>query len=252
MMDTKLKNLSVIVTGGNGGIGSEITRAFAREGARVMIGYYGPREQADALVAELKGHALAMEVDVRDPQSVQRLMERTAEVFGRIDVLINNAGILSARQNIDVMDVDQWDKAMDVNLKGTFLCTRAAIPWLIQGRQSRIVNISSVHALAGGRKGLSAYASSKGAVISFTKSAAKELGEKGITVNAIAPGFIDAGMGDGIDPLTKQRIVEQCLLGRMGRADEIASLAVFLASAQAGYITGQIIACDGGRHDYCL
>ena len=250
-----MKDKTVVVTGASGGIGSALSRAFAREGAQVALCYRKGRETAEALRDEIErenGNACVFRADVSRPEDVERLIQDVVNRFGGIDVLVNNAGGIHRRESILSLSLDAWNSAFEASVTGTFLCTQAAMPFILKSDQGRVINISSLHAVAGGREGLAGYASAKGSVISFTRTAAKEFGPYGVTVNAIVPGFIDVGMGHGIAPETKDAIAAQCPARRLGRGEDIAALGVFLASVQASYINGQAIRCDGGRFDYCL
>ena len=256
-MDFKLRNKTVLVTGASGGIGSSIARMFAGEGCSIVAGYQHNVQAASSLVGEITsrgGSCIAAQVDVGDAGSVQSFVKKAGETFGTVDVLVNNAGNIAGVSNSLIVDmpVEHWDSVLRTHVIGTFLCTQAAAPHLKKNGWGRIINISSSHALSGGRVGLSNYAAAKGAVLPLTKATAKELGKYGITANAIIPGFIAAGMSEKLKPEVRAAIIAQNPMQRLGTADEIAALAVWLASAQAGYITGQFIACDGGRFDYDL
>ncbi len=254
-MDLGLKNKTVLVTGASGGIGSSIARMFALEGCFVVVGYRQNAQAARSLADEIKargGTCMAAPVDVGDAGSVQSFVNQSVETFGTVDVLVNNAGNFTGVSPITDMPVEHWESVLRTHVIGTFLCTQAVAPHLKKNGWGRIINISSVHALSGGRVGISNYAAAKGAVLPLTKATAKEFGSYGITANAIIPGFIDAGMSEKLKPEARAAIIAQNPMQRLGTADEVGALAVWLASVHAGYITGQFIACDGGRFDYVL
>lgn len=256
-MDLGLKGKTVIITGASGGIGRGIAAAFAGEGASVVLGYHRERAAAEELAERLRaggGRSAALPLDVGDPGSVRAFVSQVAQIDSHIDVLVNNAGILAgfSGDGIESLSLENWETVFRVHMTGTFLCTKEVLPYMKRSGFGRIINISSVHALTGGRAGLSNYAAAKGSVLTFTSSTAREFGRHGITANAIVPGFIGAGMVSGLSSEMREAIEAQNPVNRLGTAEEIGALAAFLASGQAGYISGQAIRCDGGRFDYAL
>jgi 3-oxoacyl-[acyl-carrier protein] reductase len=256
-MELGLKGKAVLVTGASGGIGSAIARMFAQEGCSVAVAYYRNDEAANALVRnclDLGVSSISVQVDVCNEESVRVLAKTALDAFDRIDVLVNNAGAIAGMSNSPIaeMPVEHWESIFKTNMTGTFLCTKAIAPHMKERGWGRIINISSIHALSGGRVGISNYAAVKGAVLTFTKAAAKEFGRYGITANAIIPGFIAAGMSERLRPELRAAIIAQNPMHRLGTAEEVAALAVWLGSTHAGYINGQFLGCDGGRSDYDL
>ena len=229
---------TALITGGSRGIGAAACRCLARDGWRVLVGYRRSREQAEALARELGGRAI--EGDVSDPSAARALVEAA----GELDLLVCCAGAALPAQIQDVSDVD-WRRLFAVNTDGAFYCIRAAAPGMIRRRRGCILLISSVCGVYGSSCE-AAYAATKGALNSLTLSLYKELGPSGIRVNAIAPGFIDTDMTACYSPEEKAAIAGDTPLGRLGRPEDVGELAAFLASERAGFITGQIIGCDGG------
>lgn len=257
-MELGLNGRVALITGASGGLGQAIARRFAMEGAAVVLGYYSQgQEAAKRLTKELtdiNGAAQAFQVNVSDKKSVDAFLSNAVQAFGRVDVLVNNAGVLrpSLKAPLASMSLDQWDAMFHVHVAGTLFCTQAAVPYMKERRWGRIVNISSLHARTGGREGLGSYAAAKGTILTLSKAFSREFAPYNITTNAIIPGFIDAGMSRGLTDEIRQAIEAQNPLGRLGRAEEIAALAAFLSSDLAGYINGQAVPCDGGRFDYVL
>ncbi len=241
-----LKEKVAMITGGARGIGRDIAATFSRYGAKVALADVSD----DALRATVKeiesggAQAIGVKTDVTDADSVENLIQKTLDNFSRIDILINNAGI--TRDNLLMrMKEDEWDSVLNVNLKGTFICTKAVSRHMMRQRQGRIINIASIVGIIG-NAGQTNYAASKGAVISFTKSAAKELASRAITVNAIAPGFIKTDMTARLSEEITQKMLSLIPLGTFGETADVAHAALFLASDLSRYITGQVIKVDGG------
>ncbi|HTD34244.1 MAG TPA: glucose 1-dehydrogenase [Candidatus Elarobacter sp.] len=246
-----LHGKTAIVTGSATGIGKAIALRFGRDGANVVIDYRGDeREAADAIVVELEragGHGLALAADVTDERAVDRLVARTVERFGALDVLVNNAGIEEAHPLVDT-PLDVWNRIISVNLTGPFLCSRAAARAMIAGgRGGRIVNVSSVHEdLA--MPNNAAYAASKGGVRMLMRTLALELAPHGITVNDVAPGAVATPINVGVreNPEQQRELLAEIPLGRVGAPDEIAALCAYLVSGAAAYVTGSTFVIDGG------
>jgi 3-oxoacyl-[acyl-carrier protein] reductase len=236
-------NKTVIVTGSARGIGRVIAEAFARQHANVVISDLD-QSAVDIVVSEIGGTAFGVQANVTKSAEVESLFEKTIEKFGRVDILVNNAGI--TRDTLMIrMDEKDWDMVLDINLKGAFLVTKAAARIMMKQRYGRIVNISSVIGLSG-NAGQANYAASKAGLIGLTKSAAKELCTRGITVNAVAPGFIETEMTAKMPDAARQAILSQVLINRPGTPVDVAQAVLFLASEEASYITGQVLAVDGG------
>jgi 3-oxoacyl-[acyl-carrier protein] reductase len=241
-----LANQTAVVTGAGRGIGRAIALRFAAEGADVVC-VSRTAENAEKVAAEVRAtgrRAWAHALDVADAAAVQHAVAQILEAAGRVDILVNNAGITRDGLLMRLSDED-WDAVLNTNLKGAFLFTRALSRSFIKQRAGRILNVASVIGLIG-NPGQCNYAASKAALLGFTKSVARELATRGITVNALAPGFIETDMTEGLGDDLKQRILQQVPLGRFGHPDDIAQAAVFLASPQASYITGQVLVVDGG------
>ncbi|TET82307.1 3-oxoacyl-[acyl-carrier-protein] reductase [candidate division TA06 bacterium] len=242
----RLKEKVSVVTGAAKGIGREIALRFAQEGADVAA-WDVETDEMESLKTEIEGKGrrfLGLQVDVSDFDTVKTAVENVLDGFSRIDILINNAGITRDNLIIRMSEVD-WDSVIDVNLKGVFNCTKAISRVMLKQKSGRIINISSVIGIFG-NAGQSNYAASKGGIISFTKSIAKELASRGITVNAIAPGFIDTGMTGLLGDEVREKYLQSVPLRRMGTGKDVAEAALFLASDQASYITGETIRVDGG------
>ena len=241
------ENKTVLVTGGSRGIGKEIALKFAKQGYDVIINYVSDKTDTEELKKELEsngGKALIVKADVTNPEQIENLVKSAIETFGKIDVLVNNAGI--TKDNLLMrMSEEEFDKVIEVNLKGTYLMTKAVTKYMMKKRQGSIINLSSVVGVTG-NAGQCNYAASKAGIIGFTKSVAKELASRNIRANAIAPGFIATDMTDVLSDEIKETIQNQIPLKRMGNAKEVAELAYFLGSEQSSYITGQVIHVDGG------
>jgi 3-oxoacyl-[acyl-carrier protein] reductase len=236
-----------IVTGGGRGIGRAIAVRLAEEGAKVAISYRtndAAAEETAEKVREAGRECELIKGDVSSPADVEALIKGVAASFGRLDVLVNNAGI--TRDNLMMrMKEDEFDEVLRTNLKGTYLCTRAALRPMVRARWGRIVNISSVVGLVG-NAGQANYAASKAGIIGFTKSVAREVAQRGITANAIAPGYVETELTGTLPDAVKDQIRAQVPTGRFGEPEEVAEVVAFLAGEAAGYVTGQTIAVDGG------
>jgi len=243
----RLKEKVALVTGGGRGIGKAIFLALAQEGARVCVNYFHSKDATEEVVKKIKekrGEAISYKADISKLEEVNRMVEETNKRFGRIDILINNAG-LNIDKYLMIMNEEEWDKVIDVNLKGTFNCSKAVSRVMIGQRSGNIVNISSVSAISG-TAGQTNYSAAKGGMISFTKSLARELAPFGIRVNALAPGLIDTEMVKKMPKEMLNQVLEMTPLKRMGTPEEVAKVVTFLVSEEAGYITGQVIRIDGG------
>jgi len=235
-----------LITGGARGIGREIALLFAREGADVALFDVNP-EQLTHTAGELRAlgrRAEGVVVDVTDGKQVDDGVAKVLDKLGKIDILINNAGITKDGLLVR-MDDAQWDRVLDINLKGTFLCTRAVAKSMMKQRRGRVVNIASIVGLIG-NPGQANYAASKAGMIGFTKAVAKELASRGVTCNAIAPGFIKTEMTDALPEQAKQRLMEAIPMGTLGEPSDVARAALFLVGEASRYITGHVLVVDGG------
>ena len=243
----RLKNKVALVTGGGRGIGRAISLALAQEGAKVCINYFHNKDTAEDVVKQVKengGEAISHKADISKLEAVNRMVGAINKQFGRIDILVNNAG-LNIDKYLMIMNEEEWDKVIDVNLKGTFNCSKAVSRVMIGQRSGNIINISSVSAISG-TAGQTNYSAAKGGMISFTKSLARELAPFDIRVNALAPGLIETEMVKKMPKEMLDRILEITPLKRVGKPEEVAKAVIFLVSEEAGYITGQVIRVDGG------
>ena len=246
-MKIDLTEKVALVTGASRGIGRCIALAFAGAGAAVVVNYRDNEALAGQVVQEIKGagaEALSWRADVGDANQAKGMVEGVESHFGHLDILVNNAGIVRDLLLLQ-MEENDWQDVLRVNLGGTYSCSRSVAEVMVMRRWGRIINLSSI-AGTRGRKGQTNYAASKGAINAFTCSLAFELGPKGITVNAIAPGLIRTDMTETILPLAEEFVRDRIALRRAGKPEDVASLAVFLASEEASYITGQVITVDGG------
>jgi len=247
VMSMRLKGKVALVTGGGRGIGKAISLAFGRERARVCINYLHSKDAAEEVVKRIrenKREAISYKADVSKLEEVNRMVEEVSKKFGRIDILINNAG-LNIDKYLMIMNEEEWDKIIDVNLKGTFNCSKAVSRVMIGQRSGNIVNVASVSAISG-TAGQTNYSAAKGGMISFTKSLARELVPFGIRVNAVAPGLIETEMVKKMSKEMLDQVLKITPLKRMGTPEEVAKVVTFLVSEEASYITGQVIRIDGG------
>lgn len=241
------KNKTAVVTGASKGIGRDIAIAFAKNGANVVLNYNRSEDSVKEVmqrIEEAGGKAIAVQADVSKPEDAKRLMQTAVEHFKTVDILVNNAGITKDMLLMRMSEED-FDQVIDVNLKGTFHCLKHAANIMLKQRRGKIINMSSIVGIAG-NLGQANYAASKAGVIGLTKSAAKELASRGITVNAVAPGFIQTDMTDALSDKIKDACIANIPLKRFGETKEVADLVCFLASDSANYITGQVLQIDGG------
>ncbi|CAC6186263.1 3-oxoacyl-[acyl-carrier protein] reductase [Staphylococcus aureus] len=240
---------SALVTGASRGIGRSIALQLAEEGYNVAVNYAGSKEKAEAVVEEIKAKGVdsfAIQANVADADEVKAMIKEVVSQFGSLDVLVNNAGI--TRDNLLMrMKEQEWDDVIDTNLKGVFNCIQKATPQMLRQRSGAIINLSSVVG-AVGNPGQANYVATKAGVIGLTKSAARELASRGITVNAVAPGFIVSDMTDALSDELKEQMWTQIPLARFGQDTDIANTVAFLASDKAKYITGQTIHVNGGMY----
>ncbi|GAB5615596.1 3-oxoacyl-[acyl-carrier-protein] reductase [Faecalimonas canis] len=242
-----LKEQTAVVTGGARGIGRAIALELAKQGANVIINYHGSVKKAEEVKKEIEekgGTAEIMQCDVADFAACERFFQQVIEKYKRVDVLVNNAGV--TRDGLLMkMSEEEFDTVINTNLKGTFHCMRFVTRQMIKQHYGRIINISSVVGVAG-NAGQANYAASKAGVIGLTKSAARELASRKITVNAIAPGFIETDMTKDLPDKVKEESIAKIPLGYYGKPEDVAGAVSFLASEKAGYITGQVLHVDGG------
>ncbi len=238
---------AAIVTGGSRGIGRAVCLALAEQGVNVVVNYAGSAaaaEETAALCREKGVEAIAVQASVADAAQVDALFEKAVEAFGKVDILVNNAGI--TRDNLIVrISEEDFDAVLDTNLKGAFLCCKKAARIMMRQRWGRIVNISSVVGLRG-NPGQTNYSASKAGVIGLTKSLARELSSRHVTVNAVAPGFIDTDMTRVLPEAARTAILSQVPLGTFGQPEDVARAVAFFAAEESGYLTGQVLCVDGG------
>lgn len=244
-----LKNKVALVTGAGRGIGRAIAIALAKEGAEVIVNYNGSEERAKEVkqtIEENGGKASIYKCNVSDFEACEAMIKDVVKEYGHLDILVNNAGITKDGLIMKMKEED-FDSVLNVNLKGTFNTIRHSARQMLKQRSGKIINISSVSGILG-NVGQANYAASKAGVIGLTKTMARELGSRGITVNAIAPGFVDTEMTEVLSEEIRENACKQIILGRFGKPEDIANTAVFLASDKADYITGQVISVDGGMN----
>ena len=242
-----LDGKKALVTGASRGIGKAIAIRLATEGVSVGVNYNASEQEAAKVgdeIQSLGGKAIILKGSVADSLEVQSLIQAAEDKLGGLDILVNNAGITKDNLIMRLPEED-WDQVIDTNLKGAFLCTKAALRSMVRQRSGRIINMSSVVAITG-NAGQSNYTAAKAGLIGFTKTVAKEVASRGITVNAIAPGFIETQMVDAISSQLQQKILERIPLGYFGTPEDVAGVVAFLASEDARYVTGQVIGIDGG------
>ena len=246
-MTLSLENKVALVTGGSRGIGRAIALELAAHGAAVVVNYNKSPESAEEVVKQIQatgGRAAAFQADVSDFKQAEALVKFAIETFGDLSILVNNAGI-TRDQLIMMMPEADWDAVINTNLKSTFNCSKAAVKHMMRKRVGRIINIASVAGQMG-NPGQTNYSASKGGQIAFTKALAREIAARNITVNAIAPAFVDTEILDAMTPEVLEAALKMVPLGRKGKPEEIAYAAAFLASDESAYITGQVLGVDGG------
>ena len=245
----EVKDKVAIVTGSSRGIGKEIALKFAENGAKVVVNYPvdGEADNAEQLVAEIKdlgSEAVAIKADVTDSKEVKSLVKKTRKEFDRIDILVNNAGITRDKLLMRMKEED-WDSVLDVNLKGAFNTTKAVSRVMMKQRAGTVINVASVVGLMG-NAGQANYSASKAGLIGFTKSVAREFAKRNITVNAVAPGFIETAMTDELSDKVVEEMTSNIPLEDFGQPEDVANAVLFLASDLSNYITGEVIRVDGG------
>ncbi|TAK33633.1 MAG: 3-oxoacyl-[acyl-carrier-protein] reductase [Chloroflexota bacterium] len=246
-VDLDLSGRVAVVTGSSRGIGRAIATRLAQHSAAVVVNYTHSDEQANDLVGTLSAEglqAIAVKADISQPDEARHLIEAAVSKFGRLDILVNNAGV--TRDTLLLrLNNDDWDIVLDTNLRGAFFCTKAAMKPMLKQRWGRIISVASIVGVVG-NPGQSNYAAAKGGLIAFTKSVAREVATRGITANAVAPGFIDTDMTRALPEQTRQEVLRQIPFSRFGKPEDVAGPVVFLASDLAAYVTGQVLNVDGG------
>nr|WP_144920187.1 3-oxoacyl-[acyl-carrier-protein] reductase [Paenibacillus bovis] len=245
----RLEGKVALVTGASRGIGKQIALSLAQQGASVVVNYAGSEAKANETVDEIKSlgrEGITYQCDISNGEAVQEMIKETVKTFGKLDILVNNAGI--TRDNLLMrMKENEWDDVINTNLKGVFICTKAVSRQMMKQKAGRIINISSIVG-ASGNPGQANYVAAKAGVTGLTKTSALELAPRGITVNAVAPGFITTDMTDQLPEDVKASMLEKIPLGKFGEAEDVASLVTYLASDEAKYITGQTIHVNGGMY----
>ena len=251
-----LKDKVALVTGGSRGIGKAVAKALAREGARVAVNYVKNGVEAKKVVDQIEstgGQAMRIMADVSDPKQAKGLIQEVVKTYGRLDVLVNNAGIIASGTTLDTTEED-WNKMIAVNLKGPFNCTREAAAIMVRQNYGKIIHVSSISGLGGAPQGELAYCCAKAALIAMTAVNAQDLGPYGINVNCIAPGWIhtDMTLGEAGEKFEEMKNLKSAMaaMRRVGEPQDIAAVALFLASDDSSFITGQVIVADGGRKDF--
>jgi len=243
----QLNDKVAIVTGSSRGIGAAIAQTLARQGAKVVINHRNSPAEAESVAMVIQaagGESLVVQADVSQSNEAQALIKATLDKFGQIDILVNNAGVTRDTMIMTMKEAD-WDLVLQTNLTSAYHCSKAAIRPMLKKRQGRIINITSVVGLAG-QAGQSNYAASKAGLIGLTKSLAREIGSRNITVNAVAPGFIPTAMTETLPKTTLEAVISNTPLGRLGSVEDVAHAVLFLASDEAAFITGQVLSVDGG------
>jgi 3-oxoacyl-[acyl-carrier protein] reductase len=242
-----IEGKAALITGASRGIGREIALELARQGANVAVNYAGSEAKANEVVDEIKKmgkEAFAIKCDVSNAEEVATMIKETVDRFGHLDILVNNAGI--TKDNLLMrMKEEEWDDVININLKGVFLCTKAVTRQMMKQRNGRIINIASIVGVSG-NAGQANYVAAKAGIIGLTKTTAKELASRNITVNAIAPGFISTDMTDKLTDEVRSEMLKQIPLARLGEPKDIAKMAAFLASDDSSYMTGQTLHINGG------
>lgn len=243
----QLKGKTAVVTGSGRGLGKAIALKLAQLGANIVLNDIAASDSIDATAEEFKAAGYNVAVtkgDVRNSEDVKAMVSAAVETFGSLDILVNNAGVTKDKP-MAMMSEEDWDLVLDINLKGAFFCTKLAAKQMIRQRSGRIVNIASV---AGryGNPGQANYSASKAGLIGLTKTTAKEFASRGVTCNAVAPGFIQSKMTDALPDEVRKKYLDYIPLGRFGTPDDVANVVAFLASDESGYVTGQVIDIDGG------
>lgn len=236
-----------LITGGSRGIGRAIALTLARQGAAIVVNYQSNAAAAQEVVEQIKtegGRAVAIQGDVRETTAAQEMVKTATSEFGRLDILVNNAGI-TRDMLLPMMKEEDWDLVLDINLKGVFNVTKAALRPMIRQKSGRIINITSMAGVSG-NAGQANYSAAKAGMIGFTKSIAKEIGSRGITVNAVAPGFIPTDLTASVPAEIIEKATEMSALKRPGSAEDVAAAVAYLASDEAAWVTGQVLAVDGG------
>ena len=242
-----LTGKNALVTGGSRGIGKAVCLELARQGANVAVNYAGRAQAAEEVAAacrELGVEAFAVQADVADAAAVDAMVKEAAARFGRVDILVNNAGITRDKLALQMKEED-FDAVLDTNLKGAFLCMKAVYRPMMKQRYGRIINLSSVVGLRG-NAGQANYAASKAGLIGMSKSIAKELASRGVTVNLVAPGFIDTEMTAALPEAAREALLKSIPMARLGQPEDVARAVAFFAAEESGYITGQVLCVDGG------